>query len=88
MEWMTLHGDSFAGCIWERRNVQSLRWDAAGLWERQHEGAALSLRPHSLADAAARAAPAVVHVGVGSPNGHAANVSLSGSRCMPTSVMT
>ena len=47
----------------------------AGLWERAPEAAyapgqtgqsrgPLSLGPHSLADAAARAAPAVVHVGV------------------------
>ncbi|CAL5219537.1 g1388 [Coccomyxa viridis] len=61
-----------------------------GLWERQHDVAStsgriaqrgpLSLGPHSLADAAARAAPAVVHVGVGSPNGHAHNgLSSSGS---------
>ena len=58
----------------------------AGLWERAPEAAfvpgqagqsrgPLSLGPHSLADAAARAAPAVVHVGVERTGAGAGNVS-------------
>ncbi len=58
----------------------------AGLWEQAPEAAfvpgpagqgrgPLSLGPHSLADAAARAAPAVVHVGVERTGAGAGSVS-------------
>lgn len=68
-------------------HTEALYDDVAGLWERQTETAStsgrpaqsrgpLSLGPHSLADAAARAAPAVVHVGIEGPHGRILNVGL------------